>query len=206
MSDKSFCRIGVFYDGSYFAFAQRYYYHDKKYGWLDFRQFHNLIESYVHSKEQGFSNYKVVYAAWFQGMSSSSQVDERQLKNDRILYTDLMYAGIEPKFLPMTSAQKEKGVDVALAIDAVQVGLTGNIDIAVFVTGDADHIPAVRTLMKHGIRVVVAYFEYDSGEHKSFVDTRLQNTCNYAVDIADLEKDKDFKTAFKSLFRKNEGK
>jgi uncharacterized LabA/DUF88 family protein len=202
MSDKSFCRIGVFYDGSYFAIAQRYFYHDKKYGWLDFSQFHSLIENYIRTKEQGFFNYKVVYSSWFQGISSSNQLDEHQLRNDRNLHYDLMYSGIEQKFLPMVN-QKEKGVDVALAIDSVQVGLDGKIDIAVFVTGDADHIPAVRTLMKNGVRVMIAYFEFNGNEHKSFVDQRLRNVSNYEVDIAGLEKDKDFKTPFRNLFRKN---
>jgi len=204
MNDKSLCRIGVFYDGSYFAFAQRYFYHDYKLGWLDFRPFHALIESYARIKEQGYSYYKIVYAAWFQGMSDSGQLDERQLRNDRNLYNDLMYAGIEPKYLPMTTAQKEKGVDVALAIDALQIGLEGKIDIAVLVTGDADLIPLVRALMKQGIRVMAAYFEYETAERKSFIDSRLLNVCNYELNVTALEKDKDFKATFKGLFRKPE--
>jgi uncharacterized LabA/DUF88 family protein len=92
---------------------------------------------------------------------------------------------------------------VALAIDSVQIGLDGKIDIAVFVTGDADHIPAVRTLMKHGVRVMIAFFEFSGNEHKSSVDHRLRNISNYEIDIAGLEKDKDFKTMFRNLFRKN---
>jgi len=40
MSDKSICRIGVFYDGSYFTYAQMHYYADQKLGWLTFTPFH----------------------------------------------------------------------------------------------------------------------------------------------------------------------
>ena len=116
-----------------------------------------------------------------------------------------MHAGIDPKFMPMPQAgANEKGADVALAIDAMQVGLDGKIDIAVLVTGDGDFVPLVRALMKQGIRVMVAYFEYKHGEHNSFINERLLNVCNYTLNINAMEKDKDFKAIFKGLFRKHE--
>ena len=202
MSDKSICRIGVFYDGSYFAYSQRYFYHNKKVGWLSFRPLHSLIESYIRNKEQGFTNYRIVYAAWTQGLFTSSKADEHQLRNDRNLHHDLMHAGVEVKFLPMSTSQGEKGVDVALAINALQIGLEGKIDIAVLVTGDGDLVPLVRALMKQGIRVMAAYFEYQDGEYKSFINERLLAVCNYELDICKLETDKDFKAVFKGLFRR----
>ena len=55
-----------------------------------------------------------------------------------MLYHDLMHAGIEPEYFPMSTSRSEKGADVALAIDALQVGMDGRIDIAALVTGDAD--------------------------------------------------------------------
>lgn len=39
MNDRAFCRIGVFYDGSYFTYAQNFFYHNRKLGWLDFQPF-----------------------------------------------------------------------------------------------------------------------------------------------------------------------
>lgn len=207
MDDKSLCRIGVFYDGSYFTYARRHFYFDRKMGWLDFRPFHGLLENYTRAKEQGYTHYRVVYGAWFQGMFGVAQADERQLKTDRMLYQDLMHAGIEPKFMPMPqSGSSEKGADVALAIDAMQVGLGGLIDIAVLVTGDGDFVPLVRALMKQGVRVMAAYFEYEEGEHRSFINERLLNVCNYSMNVNDMEKDKDFKAIFKGLFRKPEEK
>ncbi len=203
MNDKSICRIGVFYDGSYFTYARRYFYFDRKIGWLDFKPFHGFLENYIRTKEQGYTHYRVVYGAWFQGMFGAGQADEKQLRTDRHLYHDLMHAGIDPKFMPMPqSGANEKGADVALAIDAMQVGLEGHIDVAVLVTGDADFVPLVRALMKQGVSVVAAYFEYQQGEHKSFINERLLNVCNYVLNINDMEKDKDFKAMFKSLFRK----
>jgi uncharacterized LabA/DUF88 family protein len=201
--DRSLCRIGVFYDGSYFTYARHHFYHDRQIGWLDFKPFHSLLESYIRDKEQGYAHHRVVYGAWFQGMFSVRQAKEKQLRSSRNLYHDLMHAGIDPKFMPMPqSGHNEKGADVALAIDAMRVGLEGTIDIAVLVTGDADFVPLVRALMKRGIRVMAAYFEYEHGEHKSFINERLLNVCNYSLNVNEIEKDKDFKAMFKSLFRR----
>lgn len=205
MNQMPFCRIGVFYDGSYFNYAQRYFYFQRKLGWLGFRPFHTLIESYVRAKEQGYSNYRVVYASWFQGLFPSGGASEQQLRFDRNLNHDLLHAGIVPMYLPVSqSGQAEKGTDVALAIDALQIGLEDKIDIAVLVSGDGDLVPLVRALMKQGIRVMATYFDYEEGEHKSFINERLLSVCNYDLNVNQLETDKDFKAVFKGLFRKPE--
>jgi hypothetical protein len=191
----------VFYDGSYFTYAQRYFYHHRKIGWIEFRNFHSLLENYLRTKEQGYTIYKIVYAAWFQGMFPSGQSSEHQLRVDRNVYHDLMHAGIDPKYLPTSqSGQGEKGTDVALAIDALQIGLEGHVDIVVLVSGDGDLVPLVRALMKRGIRVMCAYFEYNEGDQKSFINDRLLSICNYDININQLEHDKHFKAAFKTLF------
>ncbi len=202
MSEKSFCRIGVFYDGSYFTYAQHFFYHNRKLGWLDFQPFHLLVENTVRAQEQGYTNYKTVYAAWFQGLFSSTKAEERQLRNERNRYHDLMHAGIEPKYFPMSISQGEKGADVALAIDALQIGLDGRINIAALVSGDADLIPLVRALMKQGIRVMAVYFQYEEGEYKSFINERLLRVCNYSLNVNALEEDKNTKAVFRGLFRK----
>ena len=95
----------------------------------------------------------------------------------------------------------EKGSDVALAVDAMQIGLAGKIDIAVLVTGDADFVPLARALMKEGIRVMGAYFEYEDNGHKSFINERLAKACNYTLNINDAQRDRELKALFKGLFR-----
>lgn len=198
----SICRIGLFYDGSYFSHAQRYFYHDRKIGWLSFQPLHAFIEHFVSTKEQGFASYKVVYASWHQGLFSAKNATDEQLRFERNRYHDLLHAGIEPKFLPISQTQGEKGTDVALAVDALQTGLDGKIDIAVLVSGDGDFVPLARVLNKQGIRVVAAYFDFvDKAGRKCFINERLLNCCNYTVDVSALDKNREFKTSFKSLFR-----
>jgi len=198
----SICRIGVFYDGSFFAHAQRYFYHERKLGWLSYQPLHAFLEHFISRKEQGFASYKVVHAAWHQGLFTSKDSTEDQLRFDRNLYHDLLHAGIEAKYLPMSQSQGEKGTDVALAVDALQAGLDGKIDIAVLVTGDGDLVPLVRALNKQGIRVLAAYFVFtDNAGRKCFINERLLNCCNYSLEISALDRDREFKTSFKSLFR-----
>ncbi len=198
----SICRIGVFYDGSFFSHAQRYFYHEGKAGWLSFLPFHSFLEHFISTKEQGFASYKVVYAAWHQGLFSTKDTTEEQLRFERNRYHDLLHAGVEPKYLPMSQTQGEKGTDVALAVDALQAGLDQKIDVAALVSGDGDFVPLVRVLNKYGIRVVAVYFQFtDKSGRKCFINERLLNCCNYSVDVSALEKDREFKNLFKSLFR-----
>ena len=197
------CRLGVFYDGSFFSYAQNYYYHERQLGWLRFPELHHFLENYIGLREQGFASYKVVYAAWHQGLFTAKDATVDQLKRDRNRYHDLMHAGVDPKYLPMSQKLGEKGVDVALAVDALQVGLGQMIDVAVLVTGDGDFVPLVRALNKQGVRVLAAYFAFESKDgSKSFINERLVAAANYAVDIDALGSSKEHKQDFATLFRK----
>jgi len=204
MTDRSLCRVGVFYDGTYFIHAQQYFYHRRGLGWLTFSQFHTLLENFVKEKEQDFTAFKVIYAGWYQGLFPSNQATEDDLRYERKRYQDLVLAGIEPKYEPMSYSQKEKGVDVAMAVDALQMAFQDRIDIVVLVTGDGDFVPLVRALMKQPLRVMAAYFEYEHEAGRSFINQRLLAACNYTLNITALEKDRKYQAAFQELFRPTE--
>jgi uncharacterized LabA/DUF88 family protein len=103
----------------------------------------------------------------------------------------------------MSQKLGEKGVDVALAVDALQVGMGQKIDVAVLVTGDGDFVPLVRALNKQGVRVLAAYFAFEAADgSKSFINERLLAAANYTVDIAALGLSKEHKQDFATLFRK----
>jgi len=193
-------RLGVFYDGSHFTYAQNYFY-GRDHKWLTFQPFHKLLEDYIQKRYQGFLDYKVVYAAWYQGLFTSVKADEKKLRLDRNRHHDLMHAGIETKFYPMSQSAGEKGIDVAMAIDILQIGLDEIMDVAILITGDGDFVPLVRALMKRGMAVVVAYFEYEEKERRSFANERLKEASTYALNINELENGREYKTQFKSLFK-----
>ena len=106
--------------------------------------------------------------------------------------------------MPMSESSGEKGIDVYMAVETLQIALDDKIDIAILVTGDGDFVPLVRTLMKNGIRVGIAFFEFTEEKYKSYVNERLINAANFSVNINNLEKDREFKTEFKMLFRQPE--
>ena len=196
-----FAELAFFYDGSYFSYAQSHFYHDRKIGWMMFSPFHIMVENFLREKEQGYFNYRVVYAGWFQGLYHTGQSTDKQRRLDRNRHLDLMHAGVEPKYVPMSQKSGEKGVDIALTIDALQVGLEGKIDIAVLVTGDGDFVPLIRALMKNGIRVATVYFEYETEKDKAFANERLLNVSNYTLNVNELEKSRKSQGIFRGLFR-----
>jgi hypothetical protein len=49
---------------------------------------------------------------------------------------------------------------------------------------------------------LAVHFDFtDKSGRKSFINERLLNCCNYSLDISALDKDREFKSSFKSLFR-----
>ena len=166
-----------------------------------FAPFHTLIENHIREREQGFVSYRVVYAAWFQGLSTAMQSTDEQRRRDRARDLDLMHAGIEARYVPMSQAGGEKGIDVALKVDALQIGLQHNIDVVALVTGDSDFVPLARGLMKHGIPVTAIYFDYRDGLKKSYINDRLLNACNYSLNVNGLERERKYQGQFRGLFR-----
>lgn len=59
-SSNVICRIGVFYDGSFFVYAQKYFYYERDLGWLKCQPLQAFIETFIAKKEQGYASYKVV--------------------------------------------------------------------------------------------------------------------------------------------------
>jgi len=94
-------RVAVFYDGSHFNYAQNYFY-GRGLGWLSFQPLHRYIEGYIKEKIQGDFEYKVVYSAWYQGLFTVKNSDDKKLRRERGRHHDLMHAGVETKFHPMS--------------------------------------------------------------------------------------------------------
>jgi uncharacterized LabA/DUF88 family protein len=63
---------------------------------------------------------------------------------------------VEASFLDLSDHhQKEKGIDVWIAIDMVKEAIQGNVDCCVLISGDADFVPALNLIKEVGKR----YFE-----------------------------------------------
>lgn len=208
------CRIGVFYDGNYFLPGARYFYYQLDKGWPQLKGMNALIEEFVSKQEQGlFQQFKVVHAAWFQGRFHGKNAPEDRLRLDRNTDFDLMHAGVEAHFFPMAGSGKqdkfEKGIDVALALEALEVGLSNTVDVIALIAGDGDFIPLVRKLMRKGIRSLLVYFDFPSytdseGKERGpcFANPALVDAVNYSLNLSSEEKQKEYRAQFATLFRK----
>jgi hypothetical protein len=200
MSQKSLCRIGVYYDGAYFGIAQRYFYRDRSIGWLDYRRFHALIEKAVWKHERRYPHHRVVRAAWFDAVTKPSEPSAQALRFDRRRTYDLMYSGIEATYLPK-GANSADSINVALAVQAMSDAWHDTLDVAVLVTGSADLVPLVRSLMQHDIRVMVVYFQFEGESTFGYVSDYLLSACNWSLDFVALERDEEMKDLFLGAFR-----
>jgi uncharacterized protein (TIGR00288 family) len=56
--------------------------------------------------------------------------------------------------LGLIQLTKEKGVDVLLVCDAIELARTKNVDTILLLSGDADFVPAIKLIKSHGLKTV----------------------------------------------------
>lgn len=67
--------------------------------------------------------------------------------------------------------KEQKGVDVQLAVDALEAARSGSVDVIALITGDADFVPLVEAIRRAGPHVFVIAFN-------STVSTDLKNAAD----------------------------
>ncbi len=72
----------------------------------------------------------------------------------------------------------EKGVDVQIAVDMINLGIKKEYDTAILVSTDSDFVPILTCLKLHGIKMQVAAFQDDS--HSCF---DLKNHCKSFINL-----------------------
>jgi NYN domain len=189
MHKNPLCSIAVFHDGSYVHTAQHYYHAVEQRGWMELGRLHELIVGQVRQHEGAYERHAITYAAWFQCFSDVGSVTPDQRTNDRMLLSDLSRYGVEPSLWPM-GPNGEKCVDVALALSAQELALTGRIDFIALVTGDRDFLPLVASIKRRGVRVGVFGFVFEEAasgrKYKSAIAPALMDAAHLGVDVADL--------------------
>ena len=73
---------------------------------------------------------------------------------------------------------REKGVDVLIAVDLVDLAEKDEYDIAILVSGDSDLVPAVKLVVFKGKKIINGYFELSSGKE-------LRDACSSQFHISD---------------------
>ncbi|MBO5761114.1 MAG: NYN domain-containing protein [Lentisphaeria bacterium] len=190
---NSLSRIAVFYDGNYFYHVSNYYcYGHPRRTRLSIPGIHEFIVKYIATCEGIAPKFcQIVDCHYFRGRLPAMEANERQiLLNERIFDDILMREGIVTHYLPMTKSG-EKGVDVSLALEALELAILKQYNVVVLIASDGDYVPLIRKLNSLGTRVMVCGwdFEYtdDQGNARyTSTSTRLMSEAAYAVKMHDI--------------------
>jgi cold shock CspA family protein/phosphopantetheinyl transferase (holo-ACP synthase) len=193
---RQLTKIGVFYDGNYFATVSRFYkYHHDRKSWISIHGLHDFIRCRVAKEERvHYRNCQIIDAHYFRGRFSAKQCIEKgenQLYHERVMDDILMRANVTAHHLPMNAVGKEKGIDVWLALEAFEMSIYKHFDVVVLIAGDSDYVPLARKLKTLGIRVMVLGWSisYDApnGEVKGTTPSQmLLNEVSYPVLMSEV--------------------
>ncbi|MCD6304154.1 MAG: NYN domain-containing protein [Planctomycetes bacterium] len=191
--DRKLTRIGVFYDGGYFAVVSDYYrFHHARRQRLSIGGIHYFIRRKVAELEGVDEKYcQVVDAHYFRGRFSASDTkDHGKLYSERSFDDVLMRAGVITHYLPR-SIRGEKGVDVWLALEAFELAAYKRFDVLVLIAGDGDYLPLVRKLNTLGTRVMLLAWDFTftgkAGRSRECrVAQSLINDATYPIAMHDL--------------------
>ena len=188
MKDK-LKRIGVFYDGNYFFRVSSYYaYGHERKSRLSISGIHHFIEQQVAKAEDSDPKLcKIVDAHYFRGRLSAAEANQRgdTLYWDRVFDDILMSEGVVTHYLPVIKdvvngekdRHREKGIDVLLAVEALETAFYKNFDVLVLIASDGDYVPLIRKLHTLGTRVMLLSwdFEYTDDMNKRFTTRTSQD-------------------------------
>ncbi len=164
----SITKIGVFYDGSYFLYVSNFYnwFHERK-ARISISGLHSFIRHRVAQEEDVDPRFcKIVDAHYFRGRLNATEAQQRgnQLYYDRVFDDILMAEGVTLHYSPMRGAglnKQEKGIDVWLALEALELAYFRHFDVVVLIASDGDYVPLVRKLSALGIPVMLLSWDFD---------------------------------------------
>ena len=192
-------KIGVFYDGSYVFQVRNYYKRvHERHGILDFNGLHTFVKQEIARieglSEQELSMCKIVDAHFFQGRRSAHHSDAEALRGERAFDEMLSRMGVTTHYLPLQkrgSYEMEKGIDVWLALEALEQSYYKHYDFVVLLAGDGDYLPLLRKLNAFGIRVMLLFWEFEyeddrGGVRYTSASDALKNEATYPMDMVQV--------------------
>lgn len=147
-------RVMIFIDGPNFLHGFKATSHSGKH--LDYRKLGEKLAALA-------SNRELLRIYFFCSIPNQADArDPAQFRRQQSFLEKLQYNGIKVTALPLRKRPNgdlyEKGVDVHLVTDLLQLGFKDAYDVAVVVSGDGDFVPAIEAVMALGKRVEVAAF------------------------------------------------
>jgi uncharacterized LabA/DUF88 family protein/cold shock CspA family protein len=159
-------RVGVFYDGNYFLKISDYYYfqHERK-ARISLEGLHEFIRHQVAEEEDvDVRLSRIIDAHFFRGRLSATEArDKDRLFHDRLLDDILMNMSIATHYMPLKTRDgrlQEKGIDVWLSLEALELALHKSYDVVVLIAGDSDYVPLIKKLNTIGTRVMLLNWDF----------------------------------------------
>lgn len=182
-------KIGIFYDGNYFYHVSNYYcYAHPRRARLSIPGLHEFIKRSIAGNEGIDSKFcQIVDCHYFRGRLPAMEANARQiLLNERVFDDILMREGVVTHYLPLSRQGGEKGIDVWLALEALELTIFKKFNILVLIASDSDYVPLVRKLNSLGTRVMVLGwdFEYmdDNGNTRyTCTSSKMMNEVSYPI-------------------------
>lgn len=149
-------RIGVFYDGTWFAYLSDFYATaHRRAARISLDGLHDAVRWHVHTETgRPLDDCVVAEAHYVRG-----RIETPAASFDAVLAA----AGITRHDLPLYGG-KEKGVDVQLALEAWDRATTVPLQWVVLLTGDADFAPLATRLAGRGVQVIVPVVDVRSSD------------------------------------------
>lgn len=190
-------RIGVFYDGNYFYHVSNYYnYSHPRKARLSVAGIHEFIRHKIPELEGGELRFcQIVDAHYFRGRLPAYEASARQkLLTERIFDDVLMREGVVTHYLP-TTKYGEKGIDVWLALEALELTVVKHFDVIVLIACDGDYVPLVRKVNTLGSRVMVLGWDFEytdemGNSRKTITSLSLLDEVTYPILMHDIINDK----------------
>lgn len=198
-SEHKLTRIGVFYDGNFFAHVSNYYrYHHDRKARIRIGGLHEFVRAEVANREGVDQRYcQVVDAHYFRGRLPAEEAEARDLLRGERQFDDaLIREGVVTHYLPLSPSKGETGIDIWLALEAHELAIYKRFNVAVLVAGDGDYVPLVRKLNTLGTRVMVLGWDFEyrderTGEEKrTWVNQALLNEVTYPIVMSNVIEDR----------------
>jgi hypothetical protein len=169
-------RIGVFYDGSYFQAITNHYRYSHDVGRrIDLAGLHRFLCWCVARIEKADPKAcRIVEAHYFRARFALADLDDKAARDDNPGYVEDVLRGerlfdqvlaanaIRAHYLRVDMSQdrpREKGVDVALSLEAFDTAVHRKLDWVVLISPDADFVPLLRKLAAVGTSTLLLAWE-----------------------------------------------
>lgn len=176
LHDDKLVRIGVFYDGNYFAHVSNYYnYEHERKSRLSISGLHEFIKEKVAEREDFDTSYcKIVDAHYFRGRLNAHEYNHNghnRIINERVFDDILMSEGVITHYLPLQTTKEgrieEAGVDVWMALEAYELALHKRYNVLALIACNGDFVPLVRKLNTLGVRVMVLGWNFEYTDERT---------------------------------------